>query len=191
MSTQQPAAQTFTLANKADLLAYIGAIARNGVQLDRMIQIAAVHAIGHAIQFGDIVYANRLYGAMPKGGRLQAMVKYFEKYGPFVYVASAKQFAHYKRDSLKFDGAALMKAPWYEIETEKVVSTLDVQKMVDSLIKRLETAIEKDGRTVQNAAMLDDIKAVSLDYAARQYVDASSFDWSVPPAPEEEGNEQQ
>jgi hypothetical protein len=191
MSTQQ-AAQTFTLANKADLLAYIRLIGRNGAALDRMIQIAAVHAIGHAVQFdGAIIFANRLFNAMPKGGRSQAMVKYLEKHGPFVYVASAKQFAFYKRDSLKFDGAALMKTPWYEVETEKVASTLDAQKMVDALIKRLETAIEKDGRTVQNADMLDDIKETATKYAAKQYVDGSSFDWSVPPAPEGEPEEQQ
>jgi len=178
-------AQTFTLAGKADLAAFIAHIGRNGVQMDRMIQLAAVHAIGHAIQFGDIVYANRLFEAMPKGARLQAMVKYLEKYGPFIYVAAAKEFMFDKAHKRVFDGVKLMQTPWYEVDagTVQIKSTLDVQKMVDAMIKRLETAIEKDDRTIQHSDLLDELKDTAMKYAAKQYVDGSYFDWTIPAAP--------
>lgn len=176
--------QVFVQASENAMLDLISKVRLNGKEQDRNIQRAAVHAIGHAMQHrGAVVFANRLYNALPKGAKLGALVKYFEKHGPFVFSKASESFKYFRSEDLEFDGAQLMTTPWYDIpKVAPTVATLDVQKQVDALIERIENALDK-GRPVMHSSLLDDIKEAAMKYAAKQYVDDSYFDWSIPDAP--------
>jgi hypothetical protein len=165
-------AKAFELASGADLVVYIGKIGRAGAKLDKMIQHAAVHAIGHAIAHGDIKYANELLEALPKGGRKQAFVKFMETYGPFAFSTQGKKFAFFKRDGLAFDGSALIEGKqWHETIKEEVVSTLDVEDMVAKMLKRIESAVAKDSKSVKGMDLYSAVAAAVADYHSTKAVE--------------------
>lgn len=174
-------ANVFELADGADLTAYIGKIGRAGTKLDKMIQHAAVHAIGHAVEFGDIKYANELLDALPKGARRQAFVKFIETHGPFAFMTQGKKFAYFKRDGLEFDGDALLKGQqWHETVKENVVSTLDVEDMVAKMLKRIEGAVKADSTSVKHMDLYEAISAAAADYYSAKIVADAEDDVELP-----------
>lgn len=174
-------AKAFELVSGTDLVTYIGKIGRAGAKLDKMIQHAAVHAIGHAIQYGDIKYANELLEALPKGGRKQAFVKFMETYGPFAFVTAGKKFAFFKRDTLAFDGAALIEGKqWHETIKEEVVSTLDVEDVVAKMLKRIEAAVKADSKGVKHMDLYSAVSKAVADYHSAKVVDGADDDMELP-----------
>jgi len=152
------------LKSAQELSKLITAIGRIGKKIDEQIQVAAIQAIGYSIIHGDIRFGQQLFDNMPSGARRQALVTYLEKFGQFVWMSTEKKFNFYKRDDIEFDEEFLAGRKWYDEKKENIVSDIDVQAMVDKLIKRIESAIEKGGVNVKNAALLDEIKLASASY---------------------------
>lgn len=131
------------LKSAQELSKLITAIGRIGKKIDEQIQVAAIQAIGYSIVHGDIRFGQQLFDNMPSGARRQALVTYLEKFGQFVWMSTEKKFNFYKRDDIEFDEEFLAGRKWYDEKKENIVSDIDVQAMVDKLIKRIESAIEK------------------------------------------------
>jgi hypothetical protein len=173
--------KSFKLGTGASLNKFIDHLERSNKRLNDDFQLAAVHCIGHAFEHGDKCYADRLINAMSKTINKQAMSKYLETHGPLLWVAKAKAFAYVKRDNLVFDGAELMKKPWYDgIKDPDITSIYDVQKAVDLLVKKVEKLILADAGSVKHAELIDEIKAANGKYTASLYVDDSSTGWDIP-----------
>lgn len=158
------------LKNANELSKLITAIGRIGKKTDEMIQDAAVNAIGYSIVHGDVRFGQQLLDNLPQGSRRQALVTYFEKFGQFVWMSTDKKLKFFKRDDIQFDEEFLAHRKWYDEKKENVVSMLDVQAMVDKLIKKVEQAIEKGGIEIKHSALLDELKLASATYNSHNTV---------------------
>jgi len=122
----------------------IDSIARRGKKLDREIQIAALSAMQHHVEHGDVTLINRLIVSMPKGSRVNALRAFIETFGAVVYDSKSKKFVHSKTKAFRLDDA--MRIMWTDFKREQEYKPIaDPAKMVHSLIARMQTDINKMG----------------------------------------------
>jgi hypothetical protein len=148
----------------------IASIGRAGVKLTRMIQDAAVNAIGYSLVHGDITIGQRLFEACPKGVRRNSLVAYLEKFGAFQWDAKSKSLRHRKTE-IEFTEQYeqdLMNTAWDDAKPEpEIVSVYDVQKEFDKFIKRMEKLRQDAEITLHHKALLDSLQETSSQYNAR------------------------
>lgn len=148
----------------------IATIGRAGIKLTKMIQDAAVQAIGYSLVHGDITIGQRLFEACPKGVRRNSLVAFLEKFGAFQWDAKNKRLAH-RKNSTEFTEAYeqdLMATPWDDAKPEpEIVSVFDVTKEFDKFIKRMEKLRQDANITLHHKALLDSLQEASSHYQAR------------------------
>jgi hypothetical protein len=164
------------LLNAKDLESKIAQIGKSAGELQAEIQIAAVNAIGHSIENGDIRFGQKLFDVLPSGVRRASLVAFLEKHGNFCYLKDEKKFAYYKAQT-SYDEVALLATSWASAKSENIVSEYDVQAMFDSLMKRIESAIKKSGDgsvKVLNTPLYDYLQEAQDRFnAEREFVKAA------------------
>ena len=164
------------LLNAKDLESKIAQIGKSAGELQAEIQIAAVNAIGHSIENGDIRFGQKLFDVLPSGVRRASLVAFLEKHGNFCYLKDEKKFAYYKAQT-SYDEVALLATSWASAKSENIVSEYDVQAMFDSLMKRIESAIKKSGDgsvMVLNTPLYDYLQEAQDRFnAEREFVKAA------------------
>ena len=140
--TNKPA---FTLiAGSASIKSAIDSIARRGKKLDRDIQVAALSAMQHHVEHGDVTLINRLVEAMPKGSRVNALRAFIETFGAVRYDTDEKNFVHVKGATFRLDEA--MQVMWSEFKPETAYQPItDPFKRFDQLVSAFEKDIEQMG----------------------------------------------
>lgn len=149
----------------------IASIGRAGVKLTRMIQDAAVQAIGYSIEHGDITIGQRLVEACPKSVRRNSLVAYLEKFGAFQWDAKNKRLKHRKTE-LEFTDdyeEYLMGTPWDEAKPEpEITSVYDAAAEFERFMKRMEKLRKDANVTLHNKALLDALSATEEEYHKKQ-----------------------
>lgn len=140
--------------------AKIKSIATRGKSLDKDIHETGVAIMQHAEKHHDYSAANRLVAALPKSGRTKAFIKWFSDHTPYNWNDTDKVFKlpknKDKRRAFLIEEANAV--PFWEYTVEKEPGEIDVDKMLASLFKRVETAKEQ-GREVKGEATLAKIAA--------------------------------
>lgn len=133
--------------DKAAIEKAIVSVANRGKKLDADIQTAGLSILNHVQQHGEVSLCNKLFNALPKGARRNALVEWFLKYGK-VQVntdkATAKEFPLVFRKDGKTDIDGAVKQPWYDCKPEKaVIDEFDFSKNLASLISHIKRATEQ------------------------------------------------
>lgn len=163
------------LLNAKELDAKIVGIGKSASELQADIQIAAVNAVGYSIQHGDITFGQKLFNAMPKGMRRQALITFLEKHGQFVWMSTEKKFNFYKRDGIVFDETALLATPWADAKAENLVSEVDIEAKFESFMKSLDSVFKKHeekGITLKNSDLYDYLAEARDRYNANKFAPA-------------------
>jgi hypothetical protein len=119
----------------------IKSITASGAKLDKLIQDTAVNVAEHYAQHKDTGLVNRLFLAMPKGSRRNALADWLLK---FVAVgvntgATKKEqpFIHDREKATDALGGA--KVMWYDLKPEKAVDEVfDVATAFKAILRRIE-----------------------------------------------------
>lgn len=137
----------------------IDSIARRGKSLDRDIQVAALSAMQHHSEHGDVTLINRLVVSMPKGSRVNALRTFIETFGAVVY--DKNKFVHSKSKTFRLDDA--MQVLWTDFKPETAYQPItDPAKLVNSLIARLEADVDKLGsQSKVTPYMLDMLREIT------------------------------
>jgi hypothetical protein len=148
------------LMNPAQLDAAIKSIATRGKKLDSDIQEAALSAISHFAEHGDIVFVNKLYLALSAGARKSSLALWFVTFTKAAVNtdAATKALAPFNVDKAKeFDLDGAMSTPWYDMKKEPELDELfDIQKALASLIAKA-----KKSAKVNDPAMLKSLEALT------------------------------
>lgn len=159
MTTQLSIIQPMALTS-AQIDDAIENIASRGKKLDASIQSCGLSIILHIEQHGDITKANKLFNAMSKGSRRNALCEWFfsfsklklsdkedKRKNPFV-------FARNKETKLQ----EAMDKPWYECKPEKPVDLVfDVEAQLRTLLNRVKKA-KDEGKEIKTGKV--DINAL-------------------------------
>jgi hypothetical protein len=119
-----------------------------GELLDTRIHETGVSIMQHAADHGDWSAMQRLYSALPKSGRRKAFVQWVIDFTPLKFDDKLGIFLKAKSSKREYDVQGANETPFWEY-TKELVQTVNVDKMleIDNLIasakKRIETAIEK------------------------------------------------
>lgn len=133
----------------------IRSIRTRGKNIDRDIHATGVAIMRHAEKHGDFTRANKLVAVLPKSGRTKAFVKWFSDHTPYNWNDTDKVFTLPKNKDKRrqFMIAEANAVPFWEYTVEKEPGEIDVDKLIASLFKRVETAKEQ-GREVKGEETL-------------------------------------
>ena len=122
----------------------IQSLATRGRRLDNDFQKTGLDVLEHFAQHHDVGLVNRLFLAVPRGGRKSAMADWILTY--FAVSANTdaktKTDAPFRNDKEKHNDAEGAAAdPWYDHKPEPAVDELfDVQKAVAALLRKASKA---------------------------------------------------
>lgn len=159
--TNKPA---FTLiAGAKSINAAIESIQRRGKKLDKDIQIAALSAMQHHVEHGDVTLINRLVSAMPKGSRVNALRTFIDTFGAVRYDTESKRFVHVKGKTFNIEAA--MKVMWTEFKPESAYTPItDPLKQFDRLVSQFEKDVAEMGdQSKVTPEMITALKAAKAD----------------------------
>ena len=141
-TTKKPA---FALiSGAANIKAAIDSIERRGKKYDHDVQIAALSAMQHHAEHGDVTLVNRLVDAMPKGSRVNALREFIETFGAVRFDTESKKFLHTKGKEFRLDDA--MKIMWNEFKPEQAYQPIvDPFKRFDQLVTQFERDMKEMG----------------------------------------------
>lgn len=137
------------LTNKADIDKAIKSIQTRGKKLDADIWVAAVSAMAHHAEHGDVTLVNNLVSAMPKGARVNALREFILCFGKVTYDEQNKVFAHDKEGNFDLEGA--METSWTEFKPEPAYVPFDALKAMAKLVKSVQAADADKGDKVTAA----------------------------------------
>lgn len=123
------------ITNTADLRKAFKSIQTRGKKLDNDIWIAAVSAMSHHNEHGDITIVNELVEAMPKGSRVNALREFILAHGKVTFDEENQIFSHDKEGS--FDLAGATETSWVEFKPEQAYKPVDALALVASLVKKI------------------------------------------------------
>lgn len=154
------------IKNQAELTKAIDAWGKRGKKWLTDGHHLAMSALSILAEHGDIMPANRLYLAMPKGSKTGAMAEWLMAFGALVPnedATSAKTKPFLFAKEKKCDLVAGGKKPWYEFQPEKTVLELfDYQAATIEALKRiLKTAA--GATNTQNTEVREKIEAFIQD----------------------------
>ena len=123
----------------------INQIKVSGQKLDDKIQAVALEVLEHVEQNSEASLACKLYNALPKGARKNALVAWFLEFGKIkVNTGKDKEAIPLKFDkegTTDLEGAKAK--AWYDFKKEKAPSEeFDFDKALASLIKKAKKAME-------------------------------------------------
>ena len=132
------------ISGAANIKAAIDSIERRGKKMDRDIQVAALSAMQHHVEHGDVTLINRLVASMPKGMRVNALRAFIETFGAVRYDAESKLFMHVKGGTFRIDDA--MAVLWNEFKPEAAYQPItDPFKRFDQLVSQFERDMKEMG----------------------------------------------
>tara|TARA_R110000787_G_scaffold113817_2_gene223130 strand:- start:402 stop:902 length:501 start_codon:yes stop_codon:yes gene_type:complete len=157
--------QTFKLfGSKEEIVKAIVSIGTLGAKIDRKVWVAAVSAMAHHNEHGDVTIINDLVSAMPKGSRVNALRDYILAHGKVSFDNEVKAFTHAKDGFFDLEGA--LAVSWVEFKPEPEYKPLDALKLVTALAKRIAAADADKGDVCS-----DEQAAAILALAANMGVD--------------------
>ena len=154
------------ISGAANIKAAIDSIERRGKKYDHDVQIAALSAMQHHAEHGDVTLVNRLVDAMPKGSRVNALREFIETFGAVRFDAESKKFLHTKGKEFRLDAA--MKIMWHEFKPEQAYQPItDPFKRFDQLVTQFERDMKEMGDdskvTPEMIAALKSAKAQAIE----------------------------
>ena len=155
------------ITSKAAIIKAIASISGRGAKLDKDIWVAAVSAMAHHNEHGDVTIINELVAAMPKGARVNALRDYILAHGKVSFDAQAKAFVHAKDGFFDLEGALAIS--WVEFKPEPEYKPFDALKLVTALAKRISAADADKGDVCtfeQAAAILSLASSMGVDLEA-------------------------
>ncbi len=152
----------------------IGQIGKGQVKLREQIQLALIHAIGHAIVTRDTTFGKRLMDATNGAIRRQGIVNYLGEFGPFTWDAKNEVFKLTKgweackpEEVEKYLDKLEAGPKWWEHTKEAKLQPYDPLKDFQSLLKRVTNHIEKakeEKRVIPNSDVFDYLQSAMEDY---------------------------
>lgn len=148
----------------------IDAIQVRGKELDEAIQITGLSILHHIETCGDYTIFKRLFDAMPKGARKNALVEWacmFGKVKVNTDKKSAKEmpFVYNREATTDLDGAAAQ--PWYTFKQEKPpVEEFNLYAALAHLRKQIGQAQTK-GLTMVGAELLGEFEMLAIKAAPK------------------------
>ena len=122
----------------------ITSIANRGKAWQEDVQICALNIISHLDKHGDITLVNRLIAVMPAGSRVNALRTWFESVSIKVeFNEDTKEFTFVKK-MLGSDMTLAADVKWYDCMPEPAFKPLDLNKMIQNLIKKATKALDSD-----------------------------------------------
>lgn len=140
----------------------IDSIQRRGKKLDDDIQLAGLSCLNHIEQHGDDTLLNRLWGAMPRGSRRNALIEWALKYGKVKLnedkgTAKERPVVYNREGGTDLDGA--IEQPWYECKPEKpALEEFDFEAAYNALIRKAMKASEK-GLKIKGRELYEQVTA--------------------------------
>lgn len=146
-----------TYMNAQQMDKAIQSIQKRGAQLDKDIQAAAVSALNHFIQHGDIVFVNRLYVAMPNGSRRSSLALWFMTFGQIEANKSETKkdvpFIKSKLGQNDLQGAE--GTLWYEMKKDPDPDEIfDIKKALAALIAKAAKGKVNDPKLLEHLKAL-------------------------------------
>lgn len=126
--------------------AAIASIGRRGAKMDRDIQQAAISAMAHHAQHGDVTLVNRLVDAMPNGSRVNALRDFILNHGAVSYDSESKAFVHTKGKDARIEQA--QGVMWTEFKPEPEYKPYDAIAAIKAVIDRASKADKSKGDKV-------------------------------------------
>lgn len=154
-------APTVRFTGKADIEFAINVIKVRGAEFDLAVQEVQLSVLHHADLHGDITLFERLFNALPKGSRRNALAEHAMKYGCIAVnldadpkKRKAKPFLHVKGKATDLAGAAA--EPWFEMSPEKPVDmAFDFQAQLMALLKKADKAANDPLKNFQGRDLLE------------------------------------
>lgn len=137
------------LTSKTDIVKAIASIQTRGKKLDNDIWVAAVSAMAHHAEHGDVTLVNTLVDAMPKGSRVNALREFILAFGKVTYDEQNKVFAHDKEGTFDLEGA--QEKSWVEFKPESEYKPFDALKAIAKIVGRVQGADAAKGDKVTSA----------------------------------------
>lgn len=137
---------TFKHMDVAACNAAIASIAKRGAKLDADIQTVGLNILNHVAAHREVSLVIKLYNAMPKGSRRNALADWFQRFGQVTVntdKASSKErpFLFAKDKTTDVQGAMAM--AWYECKPEKeLADEFNFAAQLAALLKRADSAKE-------------------------------------------------
>lgn len=133
------------ITDTSKLNTLIDSIKKRGNTLQDDIHRAACSIIAHVVAHGDVMPARRLVDAVPQMTRKNALLAWFEQYGPLRYDTDSKELVYdkTKKDSVDIDSAKLV--PFWEYKQEAEYKGMDFVAELAKLVKRAEKARKEYG----------------------------------------------
>ena len=150
---------------KKQIQAAIKACAQTSKKFTAQVQEVLIDIVEHATEHRDVSMATELINTLGGSARKSAIVAWLETYAQFRWNASKKLFQlnKDKAEGYQFDRESLNEVCWADCKPESVQSTLDGETRLESVIKRLEKAIEAD-EEVKNVEILPFLRTALQDY---------------------------
>lgn len=162
--------QVEIISDLAKLNKLIVSIKVAGAKLDAMTHQAAISAVAHFSVHWDDGAINRLYRALAKGHRHEAMTEWLLSFGGVVANKDdmTKEIRPFVKDRGEEgrppkapDVASGMATPWYDMKKSKSPDEVfDVLVLVQKLLKKAAANAKKDGTKMAHAAMLPELAAL-------------------------------
>lgn len=143
--------------------AAISNIKMNGKALDSAIQEVGLSVLQHCAANGEVSLAIKLYNALPRGSRRNALVAWFVEFGTIAVELDKKKAKTHplvfnRLGVLDVEGAA--EKPWYECKKERALADeFDFTSRLNALLKQAEKAAES-GKTIKGADTLQTLNTV-------------------------------
>lgn len=165
---------------KAEIEKAIASVANRGKKLDADIQKAGLSILNHIQANGEVSLANKLWHALPKGARRNALVEWFLKYGKISVNTNkeqAKEFPLVFRKDGKTDISGAQAQPWYDCKPEKApIEEFDFSAALARMIKQIKAATEQGIAIKGNEAAVAAVLALEgkLNAAPTETAEAST-----------------
>lgn len=146
----------------------IAIIKAKGVQFDLAVQEVQLSTLHHAAQHGDITLWIKLFEALPKGSRRNALAEHAEKYGVIAINMDADQKKRRAKPFL-YDGSKVTDLtlaaaePWFEMSPEKPVDlAFDFQAALLALLKKADKAANDPTKTFTGKELLEAARKLAV-----------------------------
>lgn len=163
------------IKNTGELMKSIDAWGKRGKKWLVEGQHLAMSALSILAETGDIMPANRLYLAMPKGSKTGAMAEWLLAFGSLQpntdsQNAKTKPFLHAKDKACDLVGGA--KKPWYEFQPEPtIVDVFDAQAETLKALKGILAKASK-AQSVSHGEVLERLTALCDELAPDETAEA-------------------
>lgn len=166
------------LLSKGDAIKAIHSAARSIDTMQARLQLVAVTAIGYANIHQDIDVAREAFETFKgsKGIKAARFLDYIQTFGCVAY--DAKKGTTSYADNANAETADVVKlletlhaTKWYEFKVEQEVEALDVEALLQAVVKRV-LAAQKSKREVKHAELLDGVVDLLVPKTITNVVDA-------------------